>query len=326
MKVVKKMIVQRWRRMLGAAICVSVSSLALAQAKTQAAPAAGSAAVERALGLAEKGHCSEALPVLKRGTAHVVDKQLKYHAAMGEARCAMSVDDTTTAVDALLLLQRDFPDDPEVLYISTHYFSQMANRAAQHLAQTAPHSAQAQKLNAEALESQGKWDEAIDAYHKILEEYPKQPEIHYRIARILLDQSSTAGAAAKAKQELNDELAVNPGNAAAEFILGEIARRAADWNTAIQHFQRASELDAGFSEAYLARGMSLAGAGRFAEAIPPLERYVKMQPEDPAGHYQLALAYSRTGNKEAAAREMELQRKAAQNTPLERAPSAAAPH
>lgn len=251
---------------------------------------------------------------------------------MGEARCAMSMEDTSTTLDALQLLQRDFPDDPEVLYVSAHYFSEMANRFsemgnrdAQQLAQTAPQSAQAQELNAEVLESQKKWDEAIDAYHKILERYPKQPEIHYRIARILLDQSSTPDAAEKAKKELIDELAVNPGNAAAEFILGEIARRAADWDTAIKHFERASELDAGFSEAYLARGMSLAGAGNFADAIPPLQQYVKMQPEDPAGHYQLAIAYSRTGNKQAAEREMELQKKAQQNTPLERAPGAPPP-
>jgi predicted Zn-dependent protease len=321
--------------MPGTAACLALSSLALAQAGTQAASASAnsSAAVQRALGLAEKGHCKEALPVLKRDTARVSDKQLRYHAAMGEARCAMSLEDSATTLDALALLQRDFPDDPEVLYVSAHYFSEMANRfsekangAAQHLAQSAPQSAQAQELNAEVLESQKKWDEAIDAYHKILEQYPKQPEIHYRIARILLDQSGTADATEKARTELNQELAVNPGNAAAEFILGEIARRAADWGTAVQHFQRASELDAGFSEAYLARGMSLAGEGKFAEAVAPLERYVKMQPEDPAGHYQLAIAYSRTGNKPAAEREMELQKKAAQNTPLERAPSAAAPH
>lgn len=326
MNVTNQMSVTKWRRILGAAICLAVTSQAFAQAKTQTSAANGSAAVQRALNLAEKGHCQEALPVLKRATPAVADKQLRYHAAMGEARCAMSIDDTATAVASLLLLQRDFPDDPEVLYVSTHYFSELANRTAQHLAQTAPQSAQLQELNAEALESQQKWDDAIAAYQQILKQYPKQPEIHYRIARILLDQSQASDAADKAKAELNEELAVNPGNAAAEFILGEIARRTADWNTAVQHFQRASELDAGFSEAYLARGMSLSGAGKFSEAIVPLERYVKMQPEDPAGHYQLAIAYSRTGNKQAAEREMALQKKAAQNTPLERAPGAPAPH
>lgn len=245
---------------------------------------------------------------------------------MAQARCGMGLEDADATVSALLLLQREFPNDPEVLYVSTHYFSQLANHAAQQLAQTAPTSAQVQKLNAEALESAEKWDDAIAAYRKILEQYPKEPEIHYRIARILLDRSATGDATDQAKAELGEELKINPDNAAAEFILGEIYRRAGEWDPAVEHFSRAAQLDAGFSEAYLARGMSLAGAGKYAEAVASLETYVKMQPEDPTGHYQLAMAYSRTGNKDAAARELELQRKALQKTPMQRAPDAPAPH
>jgi tetratricopeptide (TPR) repeat protein len=302
-------------------LCLALSPATFAQTPAQSP----TSAVQNALSLAEKGHCKEALPVLKRSLSRVTEKQLKYNASMAEVRCAMSLDDVATTVDSLLRLQRDFPNDPEVLYISTHYFSQLANRSAQRLAQTAPHSAQVQKLNAEALESQQKWDDAISAYRAILQQYPKEPEVHYRIARILLDQSATPDATEKAKGELEEELAVNPKNAAAEFILGEIARRAADWDVAVKHFERAAQLDAGFSEAYLAKGMSLAGAGKFPEAIPALEKYVRMQPEDPAGHYQLAIAYSRTGNKQAAEREMDLQKKAARNTPVQRPPTSPAP-
>jgi Flp pilus assembly protein TadD len=83
---------------------------------------------------------------------------------------------------------------------------------------------------------------------------------------------------------------------------------------------RASKLDEGFLEAYLALGISLNSAGKFPDAVAPLERYVKMEPSDPAGHYQLATAYSRTGHKEQAEREMVLQREAAdrsKNAPQE---------
>jgi Flp pilus assembly protein TadD len=66
----------------------------------------------------------------------------------------------------------------------------------------------------------------------------------------------------------------------------------------------------GFFEAYLGLGMTLNTAGKFADAVAPLERYTKGVPDDPAGHYQLAIAYSRTGNKEAADRELQLQREA----------------
>jgi Flp pilus assembly protein TadD len=55
----------------------------------------------------------------------------------------------------------------------------------------------------------------------------------------------------------------------------------------------------------------LNAAGKFTEAIAPLESYVKVVPEDPAGHYQLGTAYARTGRKEDAAVQMRLQQEAA---------------
>jgi Flp pilus assembly protein TadD len=75
-------------------------------------------------------------------------------------------------------------------------------------------------------------------------------------------------------------------------------------------FIHASKLDEGFVEAYLALGISLNSGGKFGNAVAPLEKYVKMQPADPAGHYQLATAYARTGRKPDADREMALQREA----------------
>ena len=268
----------------------------------------------QAVSLAETGHCNEALPVLK-GVSRIAEKDLRYHAAMAQARCAMSVQDTPTAVSALMLLQHDFPTDPEVLYICTHFFSQLANRAAQELVDTAPTSPQVQKLNAESLESAEKWDDAIATYRRILDQDPQQHDVHYHIAQIMLNRPAYPTAADDARAELAAELKINPRNAAAEFMLGELARRDAKWDDAIAHFSQASKLDVGFSEAYLALGMSLSSAGRYPEAVRPLERYVKMEADDPAGHYQLSQAYARTGNKDGAARESELQRQAAAKNP-----------
>ncbi|PYV63700.1 MAG: hypothetical protein DMG95_06210, partial [Acidobacteria bacterium] len=62
-------------------------------------------------------------------------------------------------------------------------------------------------------------------------------------------------------------------------------------------------------------GISLNSGGKFGNAVAPLEKYVKMQPADPAGHYQLATAYARTGRKLDADREMALQREAEAKNP-----------
>jgi len=286
--------------------------LTQAQAPAPAAKSASaadfSASAQQGIGLAEKGRCREALPLLKKSIPHLTDKQMKFEAAMASARCAMSLDQVDTTVDTLLLLNREYPHNPEVLYVTIHYFSELANRAEQDLVSSAPGSYQVHKLDAEGLESQEKWDEAAAEYRKILEADPKLPDIHYRLGRILLSKQPPA--VEDAKKEFETELQIDSANASAEFMLGDIARQAQQWDEAIQHFSRAQKLDPGFEEAYLGLGMALNAAGKYSEAVGPLETYVKMQPADPAGHYQLSIAYAKLGRKEDAAREMALQREA----------------
>lgn len=267
-----------------------------------------SATALQGIALAEKGRCREALPMLKKAIPHLSDKQLKFEASMASVRCAMSLNQPETTADTLLLLNREYPHNPEVLYVTVHYFSELANRAEQDLVTSAPGSYQVHKLDAEGLESQEKWDEAAAEYRKILEENPKLPEIHYRLGRILLSKQPPA--VEEARKEFEAELAVEPSNAAAEFMLGDIARQAQQWEEAIARFSRAIKLDPGFEEAYLGLGMALNASGKYSEAVGPLDSYVKMEAADPAGHYQLSIAYAKLGRKEDAAREMALQRKA----------------
>lgn len=291
-----------------ALMCVVVSSIA-----PNGFAVDTSASATQAIALAQKGRCREALPLLKKSMSQTTDKQLRYQTAMMTARCAMSLDQTESTVRALLLLNREFPHDPDVLYTTTHFYSELASRASQELAATAPNSTQAQQLEAEAFESQGNWDKATAQYRQILQQGPKTPGIHYRLGRI--DLSKTPPEADDAKKEFEEELKIDPNNASAEFMLGETARQAGQWEEAIAHFSRASQLDESFAEAYLALGMSLNSAGKFSEAVTPLEKYVKSQPGDPAGHYQLATAYARTGRKPQAEHEMTLQRQATAKNP-----------
>ncbi len=278
------------------------------------APANASSA-ERGIALAQKGRCQEALPLLNKSAALLQDKQLKYRTLMATARCAMSLERTGTAVGALLELNRDFPHDPDVLYMTTHFYSELASRASQELATLAPSSPQAEQLEAEAFESHGDWDKAAAEYRKILEQDPQRHGIHYQLGRVLLSRTPPDGE--NAKKEFEEELRIDSNSAAAEFMLGETARQAGQWDEAITRFSKAADLDVGFDEAYLALGMSLNSAGKFPDAIRPLETYVKRQPGDPAGHYQLATSYARTGHKQEAQREMQLQRETAARVPRE---------
>jgi tetratricopeptide (TPR) repeat protein len=284
------------------------------------------ASAKQSLVLAEHGKCKEALQLLRKSTPHLADKDIKLKAGVATMRCALSREQTDAAVEAIQMLNREFPHDPEVLYITTHAYSDLSTRASIELATTAPDSAQAHEMNAEALELQGKWDEAEKEYQLILDRDANLPGIHFRLGRLLLSRPNpSADASEKAKERFKKELEVDPHNAAAEYILGELARQESQWDEAIERFTKVTKLDAGFTDAFLSLGMSFVAEGKPVEAIPPLETYVKLQPGNPAGHYQLAMAYSRAGRKEDAKREAAQQRETAEKIESQKAANAPKP-
>ena len=289
-----------------------VAAPAICQAPAKASSSASASPLERAIDLAGKGQCEEALPLLKKLTVRSTEKQLKYRALMATVRCGMNQKEDETTVSALLDLRKDFPEDPQVLYMTSQIFLEIAERASQELASVAPESYQARELQAETFESQEKWTEAIAVYRKILEENPKLRGIHYRIGRAMLSQAESPTIAGDAKREFALELEIDPVNAAAEFWLGELARREGNWDEAILHFGNAAKINPKFPDAVLSLGTALNSAAKYAEAIPQLEKYIKSVPDDPAGHYQLGIAYARMGRREDSIREMTIQRELAE--------------
>jgi tetratricopeptide (TPR) repeat protein len=295
------------------ALVFLVPSKMYAQSVPKSSAAAAQGEAQRAATLAESGHCTQALPLLKKAIRQVTDKDLKKRLGLDGLHCAMTHDAPYDSLDFLAVLSRDFPRDPEVLYAAIHAYSDLSLRASQDLAHEAPFSFQVHELNAEALELQGKWDEAAAEYHKILDINPMLPGIHARLGRALLSKPQPSPAEVEqARKNFQEELEIDPRNAVAEFVLGQLAADAKDSATAIQHFTRATKLDTGFMEAYLGLGTALNSAKRFPEAIPPLETYEKMAPDSPTGHYQLAVAYAGAGRREDSNREAALQRQSSE--------------
>jgi predicted Zn-dependent protease len=279
-----------------------------AQKKPQAATPA--VRIESVMDLASRGHCAEALPILRLALPTLKDKKYRYSVAMLSAQCGMSIDQEDAVGEALLVLNREFPKDPRVLYITTRYYSELANRTAQRLLSLTPAPVEAQQLLAESYQQRGQYDDAVAKYRKILEQFPNQPGIHYQLGRMILIKPLTPESSEEAKKEFEAELKVNPGSPAAEFMLGDLAMRAQKTGEAIVHFTRATHLDAGLPQPYLGLGIAYNAAGKFNDAIESLNKFVALEPGDPAGYYQLAIAYSRTGNRAEAERQMALQREA----------------
>lgn len=219
-------------------------------------------------------------------------------------RCALALDDRDSTLDFIRLLNKHFPQDPDVLFVIVHAYSDLSTRTAQDLGRTAPQSLAAHKLNAEALEMQGKWEPAQLEYEGIIKQEPNARGIHFLLGRLLLSRPDAGpDAPERAKQEFLKEIQIDPNNAGAHYILGELARRDEKWDEAISRFIQASKLNPNFAEAYLGWGSCLVSLKKYEEAIPPLRTAARLIPGNPEVHHSLATALERSGHKEEAQKE-----------------------
>src|SRR5258708_32561191 len=144
---------------VAALVCGTPRELVAAQAdRYQPECSSPSARVERGVDLASKCQCPEALAILRKSIPAPADRELCYRAAMASAQCGMSVDQADVVVESLLLLNREFPGDSKVLYITSRYYSELANRAARKLLEKVPSSAEAQMLMVEAYQARGDFE------------------------------------------------------------------------------------------------------------------------------------------------------------------------
>jgi protein O-mannosyl-transferase len=230
----------------------------------------------------------------------------------------MTIDSVNSTLDFVKLLEHQFPNDPEILFVLVHTYSDLSSRVAQELGRNAPNSVPAHKLNAEALEMQGKWDEAQREYEEILAKNPDQPSIHYLLGRLLLSKpQGDAAAIQQAREQFQKELQIDPNNAGAEYILGEMARQGGQCDEAVPYFTRAAKLDPTFGDAFMGWGFCLVTLKKYEDAIAPLQMATRLEEGNPSAHYNLAVAFSRTGKRDEAEKEFAIHRKLTAGRPPE---------
>lgn len=275
-------------------------------------PTTSENAANHAIALAQAGHCAQALPLLERAYNAHLDSKLRLRTGLQALTCTMAMNQPEAGLRILLPLQKDYPHDPEVLYLATHVYSDLSMMASRSLIFFAPDSYQVHELNAESLEVQGEWQKAEGEYRIVLHDNPELPGIHYRIGRLLLSEPPSPDAAEQQKRlqdaamEFEAELKIDPQNAGAEFVLGQLARQAAHWQEAVIHFARATRLNPAFTPAFIALGETQISLKDFAAALAPLEQAERQQPMNPTTHFLLARVYQHEGKLAESEREAKL--------------------
>jgi tetratricopeptide (TPR) repeat protein len=134
----------------------------------------------------------------------------------------------------------------------------------------------------------------------VLELAPNRPGIHFRLGRVLLARSrqerGDAKAEAEALTEFELELQTDPTNADAAYEIGELTRKAGQFDKAIESFKRAVASYPSFGEALVGLGRALTAAGQPAAALPHLQKAIALNPRDEVAFYQIAQAHRMLGN------------------------------
>ena len=252
-----------------------------------------------AMSLSELGKYDEAMPGVTKAFSQSSDTVLRRMAGLHLQRIYTGQGRDRDAVDVALRLVSAYSDDPEVLYHSGRLFANFAYLQTMKLAAVAPDSVWLRQAAGEANESLGLHDAAILEYRQIIAAAPRRPGIRFRIGRVLLARAKadpTSADVAEARKAFEDELTLDATNANAAYEIGELDRKAGDFESARQRFEQAVKHYPAFEEALVGLGRTLHALGRSAEALQPLQAALKVNPEDQVAWYQIALVYRTIGN------------------------------
>jgi tetratricopeptide (TPR) repeat protein len=246
------------------------------------------------------GDCDSAVAQL---TAEFATGENRRLAGLALAQCQIATKHLAEAGPTIAALEKQFPSDPDVLYIAANYHMKAWNEAIYSLYRSAPSSYRVDQLSAEVFETQGKYAEAIEEYRKAIAKNPKAINLHYRLARALLQQSHDPAVLDQARREFEAELLLNPSDAVAEYQVGQLLIAQQKASEAAAHLERAAQLRPDFPEALIAVAKLRSDAKRYPDAIALLERAVNLQPRNESAHYNLMIAYRNTGRAADALRE-----------------------
>jgi tetratricopeptide (TPR) repeat protein len=271
-----------------------------ARQNLERSPADPQARLFLALTKAATGECDAAVPELAKGFSSGENRRL---AGLALAQCHIAAKRFAEAGVIVAALEKQFPADADVLYVSADYHMKAWNDAIYRMYQKAPSSYRVDQLSAEVFETQGKYAEAIAEYRKAIEKNPKAINLHYRLGRALLQQSHDPADLDQARKEFETELSLNPSDAVAEYQVAQILTSEQKKPEAAAHFERAAQLRSDFPEALIAVAKLRSEAKRYSDAIALLERAVKLQPRNETAHYSLMMAYRNAGRAADAQRE-----------------------
>lgn len=140
--------------------------------------------------------------------------------------------------------------------------------------------------------NEGKYDEAIASFKKVIEKFPENYEGYYNLGLAYLE-----------KQEINQAIPalekateINPESLPAYFALGEGYFAKGDSEKATQNFSKAIELGPDNPMAYYNLGIIYYKLDKMEEALSAFNKTIELNPELSSAYYQAALSSVKMGD------------------------------
>lgn len=178
----------------------------------------------------------------------------------------------------------------------------LAAQAYKEIVKRLPNNAQARLRLGVSLYSSGQLGPAEKELEQALHLASRLPYANYHLGAVLFEQKRID----EAQVHLERELALDPRCDRCMAKLAHIAYLKGDDRQCESWLAKAAALDSDHVETNLVYGMLANRAGRHDQAIRHLSRVVEQSPDSSKAHYQLAIAYKRSGNAEKAREHMDV--------------------
>jgi tetratricopeptide (TPR) repeat protein len=247
---------------------------------------------------AENGRFREALPLLEKAFASETDKDLKRMVGINLEQVHVALREPLRAAEVVQVLLRDYPNDPDVLYIASRLYFQLSSIMVGRLVDVAPDSFRVRQLMGELLEANKQYAPAAVQYRKAITLEPNAPGLHYRLGLMLVRSSNDPAVWEEARQAFLSELNIDPTHARCYVELAEMLRKQGQLEEAEKLFERGLEVDADLPEARVGLGRIQSARGNVQQALPQFQEAVRLAPASEVAHFELYQILMRLGRKQ----------------------------
>jgi tetratricopeptide (TPR) repeat protein len=245
------------------------------------------------------GHPREALaPLRLAAQGNPKDDEASFYLGL----CYLALDRDDEANKAFDRLAAGVPENIDELYWLVKGYSRISSAMLSRLAGSGGESYRMHQVRGEYFDLDNNPDQAIKEYEKAVQLRPDLSSLHYVLGNAYWKRSHPDDAAAEFRRSIE----LDPRHFMAHYQLGMVLLEQNKPADALKEFRAALNEQPGLVNGYLGLGKSLFQQGEYAAAVPILQRYVGLAPEDPTPHYLLQQVFRRLNDSAAAEEQLAL--------------------